>query len=42
MSLRDFINEADKKKKQEVKVDLNTILSDVSNIYNNDDAMVSS
>ena len=40
MSLRDFINEADKKKKQEVKVDLNTILSDVSNIYNNDDAMV--
>lgn len=40
MSLRDFINEAGKKQKSEIKVDLNTILSDIDGIYDNNNNMI--
>lgn len=39
MSLKDFINEAGKNQKKEVQVNINTILSDIKDIYTNKDAM---
>ena len=39
MSLKDFINEANKKQKKEIPVNVNTILADIKDIYNNSDAM---